>query len=144
MTARTPLRDASSYVCPSRPNPVTSVTALGSNGRMASAAARFSSIMRVDGCLERARGRDSVPLCLQHEAGTERLREEEDVARARPGLRPDPLRMHQADDREPVLRLGVANRVAARENRAGGTNALVGAGEHLAEHLDREAPPERR
>ena len=92
----------------------------------------------VDGCLERARGRDSVPLCLQHEARTERLREEEDVARARPGLRPDPLRMHQADDREPVLRLGVANRVATRENRASSTNALLGPGEHLAEHLDRK------
>ena len=43
MTARTPLREASSYVCPSNPNPVTSVTAFGSNGLMASAAARFSS-----------------------------------------------------------------------------------------------------
>ena len=93
---------------------------------------------RVDGCLERARGRDSVALCLQHEARTERLREEEDVARTRPGLRPDPLRMHQADDREPVLRLGVADRVAARKDRAGSTNALLGAGKHLAEHLDRE------
>ena len=46
--------------------------------------------------------------------------------------------MDGADDREPVLRLGVANRVAAGEDRARRTNALVGAGEHLAEHLDRK------
>ena len=46
--------------------------------------------------------------------------------------------MDHADDREPVLRLGVANRVPACEDRARCANSLVGAGEHLAEHLDRE------
>ena len=42
-TTRTPLRDASSCACPSSPNPVTSVTAFGSNGRRTSAARRLSS-----------------------------------------------------------------------------------------------------
>ena len=55
-----------------------------------------------------------------------------------PGLRPDRVRVDGADDREPVLRLVVADRVPARENRARSAHALVRAGEHVSEHLGRQ------
>ncbi len=51
--------------------------------------------------------------------------------------------MDGSDDREPVLRLGVANRVTAGEDRTGRAHALVRAGKHLAEHLDRKLLRER-
>ena len=44
--------------------------------------------------------------------------------------------MHEAHDREAVLRLVVANGVTSREDRAGRAHPLVGAREHLPEHLD--------
>ena len=42
---RTPLRDAISCACPKSPKPVTSVTAFGSNGRSASAAAALRVVI---------------------------------------------------------------------------------------------------
>ena len=57
---------------------------------------------------------------------------------ARSGLRPDRVRVDRADDRESVLRLRVADRVPAREDRARGAHPLVRAGEDVAEHLDRK------
>ena len=60
---------------------------------------------------------------------------------ARARLRPDPVGMHRADDREPVLRLRVADRVPAREDRPGRAHALVGAREDVARAPRSEAPP---
>ena len=51
--------------------------------------------------------------------------------------------MNRADDGEPVLRLGVANRVTAREQPAGGANLRIGRREDLGEHLDRQLFRER-
>ena len=53
----------------------------------------------------------------QH-AGPERLRQDEPVARPRAALAQQPVGMGGADDREAVLRLGVADRVAAGERAA--------------------------
>ena len=55
-----------------------------------------------------------------------------------------PLRVHGADDREPVLRLLVADRVPAGEQAAGLAHLRVGGGEDRREHLDRQLLGERR
>ncbi len=52
--------------------------------------------------------------------------------------------MHRADDCEAVLRLVVADRVPAGQDRARGAHALVRAGEDVAEHLDRQLFRKRR
>ena len=136
MTARTPLREASSYVCPSKAEPRDVGDCAGLERTDGIGRGTVELDHRLDRCLERARGRDPIPLRLQDEARTQRFREEENVPRARTGLRPDPLRMHQAHDREAVLRLVVANGVTSREDRAGRAHPLLGTGEHLPEHLD--------
>ena len=51
--------------------------------------------------------------------GPQPLGQEERVAGPRPALAEQPIRMGRADDRQPVLRLGVADRVAAGERAAG-------------------------
>ena len=51
--------------------------------------------------------------------------------------------MHRPDDRQPVLRLVVADRVAAGEDRPRLARRLRGAREHLAEHRDGELLGER-
>ncbi len=81
---------------------------------------------------------------VQDEAGPERLRQEERVARTRARLRPVAVRMHRPDHREPVLRLVVAERVAAGEDRACLTNLPVGAGEDGRDRLVRQALRQRR
>jgi hypothetical protein len=81
---------------------------------------------------------------LQHDAGAEALGEEENVARRRSRLRPDPIGVHRSDDREPVLRLRVADRVTAREDRPGRAHALVGARQDIRQQLDRKLFRERR
>ena len=74
---RTPLRSAISCAWPNRPKPVTSVTAFGMNGRTTSAAAALRIVI----CSIAA---DASRLGREHEAGAERLREEERVARGGP------------------------------------------------------------
>ena len=56
----------------------------------------------------------------------------------RAALRPDAVGVHRADDREPVLRLLVADRVPACEQTAGRAHLRVSCGEDRAEHLDRQ------
>ena len=51
--------------------------------------------------------------------------------------------MHGADDGETVLRLRVADRVPAREDRAGSAHLLGRGGEDRAEHLGRKLLGER-
>ena len=94
--------------------------------------------------VERALGRSPVALCLQHEAGAERLREEHGIAGAGAALRPDAVRVHGADDGEPVLRLVVADRVPAGQDRSGRAYRLVRSGKHLPEHLGGKLLRERR
>ena len=88
------------------------------------------------------RGRD-VSVRREHEPGAERLREKERVARPRAALRPDAVGVNRADDREPVLRLRVTNRVAAGEDRTRGPHLLGGSSEDGAEHLGRQLFRER-
>src|SRR5947207_2294692 len=64
-----------------------------------------------DGALELLRPRVALLVAGHYQARPERLRQEECVSGAGAVLRPDPVRPHRADDGEPVLRLGVANRV---------------------------------
>ena len=123
---------------------MTSVTAFGANGRSASAASRFELRHRLDGSLERAVRGAAVAHRLQNEARAERLREEHDVAGPRAALQPDPVRVDRADDGEPVLRLVVADRVAAGEDRPRLAGRLGGAGEHVPEHLHGQLLRERR
>ena len=117
---------------------MTSVTAFGVNGPKHVGSVAVELEHRLDRRVERARRGDSVALGLKHDAGAERLREEERVAGLRARLRPDRVRVHRADDREPVLRLVVSDRVPARENRARSAHALVRSGEDVSEHLDRQ------
>jgi hypothetical protein len=72
------------------------------------------------------------------QAGPERLGQEERIAGHSAVLRPDAIRMHGPDHRESVLRLGVADRVAAREQAARRPHLLVRRGEDLGEHLHRQ------
>ena len=62
----------------------------------------------------------------EDERRPEGLRQIERVAGARAGLGPDPVRMDGADDREPVLRLGVADRVPPGQQRPGRPHLAVG------------------
>ena len=69
----------------------------------------------------------------EHERGPERLRQIERVPGTRARLRPDAVRADGADDGEPVLRLGIANRVAAGQHRAGRPHLRLGAVEDGAD-----------
>ena len=59
-TSRTPLRSAVSYACPSRPKPVTSVTAFGRKGRSTSAQSRFSVVIQPTAAPHIARRREAA------------------------------------------------------------------------------------
>ena len=139
-TSRTPLRSAVSCAWPSRPKPVTSVTAFGGTPRRTSAAVRVQRPHPADRGLDLLVAGQTALRAVQHEPGAERLRQEERVAGPRAGLRPDPVGMHGADDGEPVLRLLVADRVAAGEDRARLAHLLVGRGEDRGD-ASREAAP---
>ena len=62
----------------------------------------------------------------------------------RAALPQQPVRMRRADHRQPVLRLGVADRVAAGERAAGLADLVGGAVEHGGEHVPRQLLGERR
>ncbi len=68
----------------------------------------------------------------------ERLREEEHVARARAHVPEDAIGVDDAGDRHPVLGLGVVDRVAAEDGRAGEPRRLRAAAQDLSEQLHRE------
>ena len=99
---------------------------------------------RGHGRIERTRRGASLALRLEHEPRAEGLRQEERVARPGAALRPDSVRVDGADDGQAVLRLVVADRVAAGENRSGRADDLVRAGEDLAQHLGRQLLGEGR
>ena len=142
-TMRTPLRSATSCAWPNSPKPVTSVTALRRERPEHVGSLLVQRAHPADRALERLRAGDAALDAGHDQAGAERLRQEERVAGPRAALRPDVVRMNGADDGEPVLRLGVANRVSAREQPARLAHLRVGGGEDLGEHLDRQLLGER-
>src|SRR5919204_439243 len=79
-----------------------------------------------NGSLELHLARKSLLVAGHDQTGSERLREEQRVSRLCAVLRPDPVRMDHADDGEAVLRLGIANRVPAREECTGCAYLFVG------------------
>ena len=85
-----------------------------------------------------------IALPREHEPRAERLRQEDRVAGAGAALDPDAVGMDGADDREPVLRLGVADRVPAGEDRAGRAHLLVGAREDRRDEVRLELLREGR
>ena len=72
---------------------------------------------------------------LQDDPRPERLRQEERIARECSRLGPDRIGVNGAYDGQSVFRLGVADGVAAGEDRARRSDPLVRSGEHLAEQL---------
>ena len=72
-------------------------------------------------------------------AETDRLREHERVAGARAAVGEHRAGIDGADDREPELRLGVVDRVAAADERARGAHDVGATVEHAREQLEREA-----
>ena len=75
---------------------------------------------------------------VEHERRAERLRQEQRVAGPRARLRPDTVRVHGADDGEPVLRLLVPDRVATGQNRPRRAHLLVGGGQDRRDRLLRQ------
>ena len=72
----------------------------------------------IDGASEVVGSGPALPVARNENAGSEALGQDEDVARARPALAQEPVRMRRADDRQAVLGLGVADRVTAGERPA--------------------------
>jgi L-seryl-tRNA(Ser) seleniumtransferase len=90
-------------------------------------------------------GRIEVGICgsalaaaRDEEAGPETLREDQGVARLGPALAQQSVRVGDADDREPVLRLRVANRVTAGKGAARLADLRRRAVEDRAEGLSRQ------
>ena len=110
---------------------MTSVTACGENGRRTSAALSLSVV------IQRAASESSTFRASTSPVPSGLVRKTR-VAGTRAALDPDAVGMDGADDREAVLRLGVADRVPAGEDRPGRANLLVGAREHRAHELRRE------
>jgi hypothetical protein len=79
----------------------------------------------------------------EHEAGTERLRQEDGVTRPRRALSPERIGVNGPDHREPVLRLLIADGVAAGQDGARFVNLRGGGVEDGPHDLDREVLGER-
>ena len=79
----------------------------------------------------------------QDQAGTEALRQDEDVAGLRAGLRDQPVRVADAHDGQPVLGLRVDHGVAAGDDAARLRHLVGATGEHVRQdrrvHAVREA-----
>ena len=88
--------------------------------------------------LERAVRRASLAHRLEDEAGAERLRQQDGIAGLCAALPPHPVGVHRPDDGEPVLRLLVADRVAAGEDCPGLARRLGRSREDVTEHGDRQ------
>ena len=110
---------------------MTSVTACGENGRSTSAALSLSVV------IQRAASERSPFRASTRPVPSGLVRKTASPGRA-PLLTQIAVGMDRADDREAVLRLGVADRVPAGEDRAGRANLLVGSREHGADELGRK------
>ena len=92
----------------------------------------------LDGALVRLGAGQATLVPAHDQAGPEGFRQEQRIAGPRAVLRPDRLRVGGADDGEPVLGLGVADRVPAREQRAGDAHLLVRSREDRGDRLHRQ------
>ena len=97
----------------------------------------------VDRGIEVGVGRPALASAAHEEARAEALRQQQDVAGPRAALAEQPVGMRGADDREPVLRLGVADRVAAGEDAARLADLRGRSLEHRRERRLREVLGER-
>ena len=117
---RTPLRSATSCAWPKSPKPVTSVAAEWLE-RRAAPRRRGRSAASCSAWSPRPPSSPSSPLAA---AASTRpvpsgfVRNTSSPGRRR-AVQPEPVGVRRADHREPVLRLGVADRVAAREDGTG-------------------------
>ncbi len=82
--------------------------------------------------------RPSLAVGGHDERRPQRLRQEQHVAGSRAALGPDRVGARDADDGEPVLRLLVADRVTAREDRAGRAHLGGGGRKDRGDRLRRE------
>ena len=119
MRAAHPDARASSCRWPTRPNPVTSVTAWGPTARSASAASRLSVVIEATAAASTSSRHGVVAQGVGDDARAQRLRQHEHVARPSAGVRPDLVRRRRAGDDQPVLRLGVDDGVPADDHDAG-------------------------
>ena len=112
---------------------MTSVTAFGRNARRTSAQSRFRVVIQRTAAAfssgPAAWSTSPVPSGFVRKSASPGLR-------AR--LRPDAVRVHGADDGEPVLRLVVPERVPAGEDRARLAHLRVGRGEDRGDRLLRQ------
>ena len=143
-TSRTPLRSATSCAWPNRPKPVTSVTAPGRKRAQRVGGAVVQRGHPAGRGIGLAAGEHARPGGREDEAGAERLRQVERVARSGAALRPDRVRVDGARDRESVLGLGVADRVPPGEDRPGLGDLRRGGVEDRPHGLAGAAPPRRR
>ncbi len=91
-----------------------------------------------DGFLEHRRGGEVALRRGRRQARAERLAQHERVSGPPAGVGQHPLGIDDAADGEPVLGLGVVDRVAAANDGTGRGNGLEAAGEDLAEQLGRQ------
>ncbi len=139
ISAARPEADASSWTWPSRPKPVTSVSAWTPAARAWAAARRverghdrdaaLDQLGRGEPALERGRDRSRA----------ERLGEHERVPGASAGVGQHGARVDDPRDREAVLGLGIVDRVPA-DDRGAGLGHRVGA---AAQDLAQDVRPER-
>ena len=141
--AARPLARPSEWRCPSRPNPVTSVIARAPAARAAAPATSLSVVITSTARREQPVV-DDAPLAGRHDrADPERLGQDQQVAGTATGVRDHLVGMDEPGHRQPVLRLGVVDRVAADDrDRPPGRRSRPrrgGSPEHLAaEPLERE------
>ena len=131
--ARSPRRARATW--PSRPKPVTSVSALAPAARACSAAPALSVAHHRDRALHERRVREPALERGRHRAGAERLGQHERVAVAAAGVGEHGARVDDAGHREPVLGLGVVDRVPADDRGAGRGDGVGAAAQDLAQHL---------
>ena len=123
---------------------MTSVAAAMPAATSTSDAVRFRRAHLVDRGVEVCRGGLALPRARDQHAGPESLGQDEPIARSGAALAQQPVGMGGADDRQPVLGLGVADRVAAGERAAGLADLGRGAAEDLGEDVARQVLGERR
>ena len=135
ISAARPEAAASSWVWPSRPKPVTSVSAWAPAARACCAARSLSVVMTSIAALDQLRRGQAALERGRDRARAERLGEHEHVARAPAGVGEDRARVDGAGDREAVLGLGVVDRVPADDRGARLGDRVGAAAQDLAQHV---------
>ena len=99
---------------------------------------------RVDRTGQIGRRRPTPPISAHEDPCPQALGQDEDVTGLCPTLAQEAIGMGGTDDREAVLRFGIADRVTARERAAGLADLGRGALEDGREHVPRQLLGERR